>query len=271
MSNDTTTTGLPVIELQEAGSKPANLAVLKGRQVSQLERTIEVALKNNASLDQLQQLLQMQERVMEIEARQAFVEAMSQFKLNPPEILKTKLVDFATKNNGRTTYMHEELGEICELIVKGLAEVGISHRWKPHREDGMFGVSCVLTHRQGHEQDDGAMWAPADTSGGKNTIQSMASTTKYLERYTLLMATGLAPKGMDDDDGRGFQEPAANWVQEIITTARSADSGEQLTAIRKAALKRCMAQKDRQAWDRIDEETKAFAVERGWLTSDQAE
>jgi hypothetical protein len=38
-----------------------------------------------------------------------------------------------------------------------------------------------------------------DESGGKNSIQAIASAVSYLERYTLLAATGLAVKGMDND------------------------------------------------------------------------
>jgi hypothetical protein len=44
--------------------------------------------------------------------------------------------------------------------------------------------------------------APIDQSGNKNTIQGIASTQTYMQRYSLLAITGLATVGMDND-GRG--------------------------------------------------------------------
>ncbi|WP_080398455.1 ERF family protein [Burkholderia pseudomallei] len=41
-----------------------------------------------------------------------------------------------------------------------------------------------------------------DNSGKKNAIQQAASTITYLQRYTLLAATGMSTKD-DDDDGAG--------------------------------------------------------------------
>ena len=54
-------------------------------------------------------------------------------------------------------------------------------------------MTCQITHELGHSESV-EMTAPPDDSGGKNTIQSIASTKTYLERYTLLAAT-LTPVG----------------------------------------------------------------------------
>jgi hypothetical protein len=265
----------PVRELRAAGEQPANLVPLAGgRQISVFEKGIDFLMQRgggtDADMEKLQQLMQMQERWEENQARKAFVAAMAQFKRNPPAILKTKLVEFETNRGGRTSYLHEELGEICELIVKGLAEVGISHRWRPHREAGNIGVSCVLTHELGHEQDDGAMWASADTSGGKNSIQAMASSTKYLERYTLLMAVGLAPKGMVDDDGAGHADPYPAWAHEIVKTVNAAQTADELRIIRKVAAGRCQKEKAVIAWNElINPAVKQKAEAMGWVSAEQ--
>jgi hypothetical protein len=42
----------------------------------------------------------------------------------------------------------------------------------------------------------------ADATGNKNPVQQIGSTVTYLQRYTLLAATGLATSD-SDDDGRG--------------------------------------------------------------------
>lgn len=257
MNTDTQTivSGHDILEARPA--QPL-VAITGGREVSVFEKGIDFLMRTGGTganvMEQLQQFMQMQERWEENQARKAFVEAMVRFKENPPEILKTKLVEFESRSgDGKTSYFHEKLGEICEEIVKGLAGAGISHRWRPHREAGQVGVSCVLTHRMGHEQEDGALWAGADTSGKKNSIQAMASTTKYLERYTLLMATGLAPKDMPDDDGRGHNEPAPDWVDEYLDAVSASEDLSSLMAAWKTAAGACRRRAARDVYDEIKE------------------
>lgn len=274
MNTDTKTVeGFSAI-LEERRSTPLTV-IAGGREVSVYEKGIDFLMRagaaDPAAMDKLERLMEMQERWMETQARMAFVAAMAQFKQNPPEILKTKLVEFESRHgDGKTSYMHEDLGVICELIVKGLADVGISHRWKPHREPGQVGVSCVLTHQLGHEQDDGALWAGADTSGKKNSIQAMASTTKYLERYTLLMATGLAPKGLGDDDGRGHADPAQqwDWVDEYLEAIQHAEDLPGLMAAWKTAAGAARRKQARDSYNELQEAVMARAAELG-ITQEQ--
>jgi len=167
---------------------------------------IQYAMEKGADIEKLEQLYALQLRFEGNEARKAYVAAMARFKKNPPEIVKDKLVTFKT-DKGVTSYTHATLGEVCEKIVAGLAEHGFSHRWIPARLDGgMIEVSCVITHELGHSEET-TLSAGLDQSGGKNNIQAMVSTKTYLERHTLLAATGLATRDMDDDDGRGSEPP----------------------------------------------------------------
>jgi len=67
-----------------------------------------------------------------------------------------------------------------------------------------------------------------DMSGGKNAIQAVISAKSYLERHTLLAATGLTTKDIEDDDGRGASnatddELLATWVARA-NAAINADS-----------------------------------------------
>jgi hypothetical protein len=165
---------------------------------------LQVAMERGADLDRLQQLMDLQQRWEANEARKAYVAAMAAFKANPPEILKGKHVKFTTAR-GTTEYDHATLADVCGAATKGLADVGISHRWDITQEGGKVTVTCAMTHSLGHSERV-AMTATADDSGGKNAIQAIGSTVTYLQRYTLLAATGLAARDMDDD-GRGA-EPA---------------------------------------------------------------
>lgn len=265
MDDNKTTTDVEARVTPLRGPGQANLTPVQGgRQPSAIDRVIEKALSSGANLDQLQQLLHMQERVMEIEARQAFVEAMAEFKQNPPKIVKDRLVDFTTRSGERTVYKHATLAAVCEAAIAGLARVGISHKWEVDQGAGDIKVTCVLTHRRGHSENT-TIGAPADLSGKKNSIQSVGSTITYLQRYTLLAATGLAVEDENEDDGRDHADPLPKWVDEVIAQAEQSKDMDELRAVRKAALERCRKEQDRPAYEKIDAETISFARSRGWL------
>lgn len=159
---------------------------------------LRIAVETGADIEKLEKLMMLQERWETGMARKAYVEAMTEFKKHAPTILKDKQVSFTG-----TSYSHAQLGSICEAVIPALAKHGISHRWDTKQPDnGMIMVSCVLTHMLGHSEET-ALQAPPDNSGKKNTIQQIASTVTYLQRYTLLAACGLSTNDMPDDDGRG--------------------------------------------------------------------
>lgn len=153
-------------------------------------------------VDQLDKLLDLQMRWDAEQARKAFVSAMADFKTEAGgiTIAKSKRVSFTTQK-GKTEYDHAELHDITRALVSVLAKHGLSHRWVPSQDASKITVTCVMTHRDGHSESVSLTAAP-DDSGGKNSIQSIASTKTYLERYTLLAATGVATGGEIDNDGR---------------------------------------------------------------------
>lgn len=157
---------------------------------------LALAVQQGADLEKLEKLMDLKDRYERDQARKAFVQAMAEFKANPPEIFKTKHVKFNS-----TEYMHATIGDVTTAIIEGLSAHGFSHRWDLDQSSGIK-VTCVLTHRLGHSEST-VMTAPPDQSGGKNAIQAIASTITYLQRYTLLAATGLATQDMDDDGNAG--------------------------------------------------------------------
>lgn len=161
---------------------------------------LQIAVQQGADLDRLQKLMDLQERWEASQARKSFVAAMAEFKRNPPEIVKNKHVRFQTAK-GLTEYDHATLDVVCSAVIEGLSTVGITHDWETEQPNGRIRVTCVLTHVDGHSKRTTLESAP-DDSGGKNNIQAIASAVSYLQRYTLLAATGLAVKGMDDDGRR---------------------------------------------------------------------
>lgn len=207
---------MPDQALMPADPAPAAAPVAEPRAVAVVTpmQMLQIAMERGADLDRLQQLMDLQQRWEANEARKAFVAAMASFKANPPEILKGKHVRFTTQK-GVTEYDHATLADVCAAATKGLADVGISHRWDVTQEGNKVTVACILTHSLGHSERV-QMTAGTDDSGGKNAIQAIGSAITYLQRYTLLAATGLAARDQDDD-GRSTR------VEQTISESQIAD------------------------------------------------
>lgn len=160
---------------------------------------IRIAVGQGADIDKLATLMDLQLRWEAHEAKKAYVTAMQQFKKEAPGIIKTKKVSFPNKDGKATTYHHAELDKVSEIVEEALLKVGIRHSWKLGDTNGRTTVTCVFTHELGHSEEVATLSGPADTSGGKNSIQAIGSTTSYLQRYTLLAGAGIVPEGLDDD------------------------------------------------------------------------
>lgn len=211
-------------------SLAADVPVVQSAEPVTPMRLLEIATQQNADVDKLAQLMELQFKWEASEARKAFVIALNQFKANAPKISKNKAVDF-TSSKGRTHYRHATLDNVSEVIGEALAVVGISHRWETEQLDGgMIRVTCILTHAMGHSEK---VWLQAgrDESGNKNNIQAVGSTVTYLQRYTLLAATGMAVQDQDDDGAGGKpgmpEKDKADWLT-AIESLTDTDKGPEL-------------------------------------------
>ena len=157
-------------------------------------------------VDKLEALLKVQMQWEANEAKKAYVQAMSAFKENPPEILKDKNVSYQT-SKGNIDYNHATLHNVTSSINKALSEHGLTASWVTSQDNGSVKVICKITHIMGHSEET-CLSAPPDATGSKNAIQAIGSTVTYLQRYTLLALTGLATHDQDDD-GKSSGAPTA--------------------------------------------------------------
>lgn len=157
------------------------------------DKMLEMALNSDIGLEKLEKLLELKERYEDNEARKAYHKAMAKFKANPPEIEKDANVSYK-----QTSYNHATLGNVTTKINKSLAIHGLSASWKTEQKEGQIKVTCTITHMYGFSEST-SLTAMPDTSGSKNSIQAIGSTTTYLQRYTILALTGLATKEQDND------------------------------------------------------------------------
>lgn len=188
---------------------------------------LAIAVQQGADLDRLEKLMALQERWEANEARKAFTAAMTGFKAEPVTIEKRKNVSFTTRDGETTSYNHAELSDVTDAIGPALARHDLSYRWDVHQEGGTITVECILTHIAGHSERV-TMSAPPDGSGKKNAIQQVASTTTYLQRYTLLAITGMSTKGMDDDGCGVDDAPDDDVLAQWLDAISSCSTGDEL-------------------------------------------
>ena len=223
----------------EARQEPQTTAVA----VTPMEM-LQIAVAQGADLDRLQQLMDLQERWEKNEARKAFVAAMAAFKSEPISILKSKKVDIT----GGAKFSHATLADVVDGVCSALSKHGLSHKWETAQEDRRITVTCILTHKDGHSERT-MLIAPPDDSGKKNTIQQIASTVTYLERYTLMAICGLSAKDMDDD-GR-----AAGGQTEVTAPEGYEDWRADMTALADGGTEKLQA-----AWQASSPEYRRYVV-----------
>lgn len=172
---------------------------------------LTLAASKDVDPDKLQKLMDFAERWQANQAKMDYNAAMMAFKSNPPHIDKNKDVRFGT-----TAYSHATLDEVTDKVTGALSAVGITHKWDVKQDGGAISVSCILTHRAGHSETT-TLTAGADTSGSKNSIQAIGSAVTYLQRYTLLAATGLAASDQDDDGQRASDKGGTMGDQAFVS------------------------------------------------------
>jgi hypothetical protein len=165
---------------------------------------IRQAVAAGQSLEMIRELKNMAKELAADEARRAFDAALSDAKAEMPVILKNRTVGYDHKDgNGKTSYRHEDLGEIARTVDPILSKHGLSYRFRTTSEPNQpIVVTCIVAHRAGHSEEN-TLSAGRDESGKKNSIQAIASTITYLQRYTLKAALGLAAAA--DDDGNSSE------------------------------------------------------------------
>ena len=198
---------------------PENELVKTENAVSSPDKLIELALSKGADLDKLEKILALKERYDAGEAKKAYNKAMSEFKKTPPKIMKKSTVDFST-SKGRTSYNYANLADVTNAINEALSANGLSSTFTT-KQNGAISVTCKITHEMGHSEET-TLSANADSTGNKNSIQAIGSTVSYLQRYTLLAATGLATQEQDDDGKAVTETITQEQAQEIDRLVKDA-------------------------------------------------
>lgn len=184
------------------------------------------AMNPSVDIDKMERLLEMQERIMAKNAKAAYASAFSQMQPHLPEIPEK-----GRSNNGSYALWED----INDLVKPVLAEYGFGISFQTGRDGPNVTVTAILTHRDGHSEQT-TMLLPVDTSGNKNAVQAVGSSTSYGKRYTASALLNLTSRGEDDDGKSSIKQ------EKQAPPAKSS-----------ASLKK-RDQEGKDAWDRLMEE-----------------
>ena len=201
---------------------------------------LNLAVNQGADLDKLEKLMDLQQRWESSEGKKAFSAAMAGFQSQLGTILKTRV--------GHNSN-YADIDDIAKAIRPALDDAGLSYRFEQSQEALNITVVCIITHSAGHSEQT-RFTAGADTSGGKNAIQSLASTVSYLRRYTLTGALGITTASDDNDGGR----PSVTTEDLLQYNNLVRDEFFSISAVKQGLLTQDYSAA-KEAWHEMDQET----------------
>lgn len=198
------------------------------RATSILDIIDRAASNPQTNVDTMERLLGMYERVKAGEARAAYLAAMVKMKPLLPIIdrkgkivIKKKDTEIVIQSTPYALWEDIDAALTPILHDHGFAltfRSGVAH-------DGKITVTGILNHEAGHSEET-TMTLPHDSSGSKNAVQAVGSSTSYGRRYTATLLLNIRTKGEDDDGHEGgkaglISDEQAQTLRDMLDRSKS--------------------------------------------------
>lgn len=161
-------------------------------------------------IDKMERLFALQERIMERDAKMAFVEAKRAMRPELPIITQKGHIVIRDKNNPNKIIQDTPFAkfeDINEAVMPIVTQHGFDLAFKNGlAPDGKVRVTTILSHVAGHAEDT-YFDLPHDSSGSKNAVQAIGSSTSYAKRYGVIAILNLTIMGEDDDGVKAGAPP----------------------------------------------------------------
>jgi hypothetical protein len=185
-----------------------------------------VCLDRDADITKLEKMLDMQERILNRNAEQAFAADFAAMQCELPRIARNGKLEI--KKDGRTiqSTAFAKLEDINDGIRPTLQKYGFGVSFTIDQAGGLITVTAKLLHRLGHSEKT-AISLPIDTSGSKNNVQGNGSTVSYGKRYAICALLNISTG--DDVDGHE-PEPDFGIIEQPLADLAAATSLDHLAA-----------------------------------------
>lgn len=189
---------------------------------------LQEAITNpNTDVGKLERLEAMYERMTARSARAAFDDALAAMQPQLPVVDRKGKITIREKGTEKviqsTPYALFE--DINEAIKPKLAEFGFAISFRTGlAADGKITVTGILSGH-GHREET-TIVLPHDSTGSKNAVQAVGSSTSYGKRYVLSALLNITTRGEDDDGKKGgdegpVSEEQANQLTALVMETKS--------------------------------------------------
>lgn len=148
----------------------------------------------SCDIDKLERLMAMHERMQARDAEAEFNGAMAAMQSDIPSIAERGAIVV----NGQKRSDYATFEDINDVIKPIMQQHGFAITFKVENIAQGLSVTGILMHRAGHREST-TMLLPLDTSGSKNAVQAVGSSTSYGKRYVMSALLNLTTRGEDDD------------------------------------------------------------------------
>lgn len=196
------------------------------------EALIAKGIEHGISVEGLERLLAMRERLKAEQARSAFIHAVAQFQGACPIIAKgTGVRDKA----GKERYRYASLESIVKQVGPLLRASDLTYRIDTRIEEGQgtaLVAICIITHRDGHSESS-EFRVPIDRDAYMSEPQKFGAASTYAKRYAFMNALGILTGDQDTDAAKDPPPPpppparlSTRQLTEIRGLMREADADE---------------------------------------------
>lgn len=203
--------------LPAAPAEPGRALTASDMFLSIMEMVKDPAL----SVEKASALLDMQERMIDRQAKAEFFAAKAKVMLDMPRIRKDGAI---TNRDGKVQSRFATFESIDKIVRPICNAAGLVYSFIPSQSGNALTVTCELAHTGGHVERYGPMPLAIDTTGAKNATQGAGSAVSYGKRYTLCAALNIVTEG-DDDGGKGagrqlVPDTGETWQEGLLEQAQ---------------------------------------------------
>ena len=201
-------------ELAEVVPPEASLTAPEHTDVQSLLRH---ALDKGVSVETMEKLVSLHERVADRQAAQEFAAALAQFQDTVPPIERKTTANVATSSGVTYSYRYAELDEIVRTIQPVLRQNALSFTWDSRTEGENLSCTCTLRHVNGHKID-ASFQCSTKSRAGMSEPQKAAAALTFAKRQALIQVLGLTTCDPDTDaeDVTAISEDQAKTIREMM-------------------------------------------------------
>ena len=195
---------MPERELNLQPEIVETLPVPRESHPSDITVMISRAIELGATVDVMERLAALHERLTKEDARKAFIVALNAFQAECPVIPRNGRNKGITHAGAKEGVPYARLEEdILPTIQPVLRECGLSYRFDSDREGDLISATAFIAHTAGHIEKS-TFTGELDDRANRATSRSQkgGAALTYARRMALIMALGLRT-GEKDDDGLG--------------------------------------------------------------------